>query len=100
MSDPYAQALDLADRRARPRGTPKAARRAKPHPRPPQPERNRLILALWALDRMSFSGIAERAGCTRNAVAGVIDRDRKRRGKGIPAGAPSSGCALPTRGAL
>lgn len=45
--------------------------------RPPQPERNRLILALAQVGELSFSGIGARAGCSRNAVAGVIDRARK-----------------------
>lgn len=77
--DHYASALRDADRRARPRGTPKAKR--APRPRhgfaPPQPERNRLILALWSLDRSSYADIAAEAKCSRSAVAGVIDRARR-----------------------
>ena len=60
-------------------GAPKAKRRRKAatvyYRR--QPDRNKLILALWSLDRSSYSDIAEAAKCSRNAVAGVIDRARR-----------------------
>lgn len=42
-----------------------------------QPNRNRAILCLWRTTDLSYAQIGARLGCARNAVAGVIDRDRR-----------------------
>lgn len=55
---------------------------------PAQPERNRLILALKATTSLSFAEIGARVRCSRNAVAGVVDRAR-RQGR-LPADATPS----------
>jgi len=53
--------------------------RAPQTARPPQPERNRLILALWNQGGWSFATLGAHLGVSRNTIAGVVDRARGRK---------------------